>query len=87
MWSPCTGQFCVSLTQAGVITEKGASVGKCLHEIQLWVKPKIRYLASGPTTFQSFHSAKILVTQFLQIQLLFGNSPLQSSLLANQTFF
>ena len=28
--------LCVNLTQAGVITEKGASGGKCLHEIQLW---------------------------------------------------
>ena len=29
--------MCVNLTQAGVITEKGASVGgKGLHEIQLW---------------------------------------------------
>ena len=29
----------VNLTQAGVITEKGAKelqLGKCLHEIQLW---------------------------------------------------
>jgi hypothetical protein len=24
----CTGYFCVNLTQAGVITEKGASVGE-----------------------------------------------------------
>jgi hypothetical protein len=27
--------LCVNLTQTGVITEKGASVGKCLHELQL----------------------------------------------------
>jgi hypothetical protein len=31
----CTGWFCVNLTQAGVITEKGVQLGKCLHEIQL----------------------------------------------------
>jgi len=27
--------LCVNLTQAGVITEKGASLEECLHEIQL----------------------------------------------------
>ena len=27
--------LCVNLTQAGVITEKGVSLRKCLHEIQL----------------------------------------------------
>jgi hypothetical protein len=28
MLSNCTGWFCINLTQAGVITEKGASVGE-----------------------------------------------------------
>jgi hypothetical protein len=34
----CTGYFCVNLTQAGVITEKGASVG----EIPPW-DPTVRH--------------------------------------------
>jgi hypothetical protein len=32
---PCTGWFCVNLTQLELLQRKELQLGKCLHEIQL----------------------------------------------------